>query len=390
MKLFQNIAGPNKLVLIFVQLNKDGNSYFSVLVRSKNKIADNEIRQFDAMESLVKHHGLSKAYWIHVSGSGVLSRLVDRASGYKEDIIINGDKDDFMFSSFTDGEKSIVSFVRKNTLDQIREELKNLKTHVLGISCGPIPTLLLLENSESIEAEFKITLKQGLISDFVRNDAKQETLLFRNEYVSEKQLIASAIYTNLQANKEGFEFCLAPEETTFERNEYNQHRRFTVFGVSSVISILLIVLVNYFYINHLNNEVAQLETDLSMSNDNLSLLDRLEQEKARKEQLIETSGISGNNFISYYLDKIGQSVSPTIYLRNMVVFPVEEKLKEKRKVTVDTKKIEIEGLTNSSVVFDDWIEKMNRFEWVKSVEVLNYTKINDSQAEFKLIMVLGI
>lgn len=389
MVLFQNSWGPKKVVVIFVQLNKEGNSYFAVLTGSNHSIGKNEVQQFDGIEEITKFHGNSKAYWLNIVGNGVISRLVDRATGYKDDIIINGDKDEFLFSSYTDGERSVVSFVRKNTIEQILETLQKLKAHLINISCGSVTIFQLLEENDTISLDYIISKKNNFIESFTRNEDKSENTLFKDEFVTEKQVIASAICTYLLHPIEGFDFCWATEEQKKTRDEYRQHRKFNVLGVTSLVGILVFVLVNYFYVNHLNDQIVQLETDLSMSNDNLSLLDQLEQEKMRKEQLIETSGFLGNKFISFYLDKIGKSVPATIYLKNMVVFPAEEKLKEKRKVTVDTKKIEIEGLTNSSVVFDDWIEKMDRFAWVKSVEVMNYTKINESQAEFKLIMLLS-
>jgi Tfp pilus assembly protein PilN len=389
MVLFQNSWGPKKVVVIFVHLNKEGNSYCAVAARSKNTIGQNDPQQFDSIEEIIKSHGNSTAYWLNIVGNGVISRLVDRATGYKDDIIINGDKDEFLFSSYTDGERSVVSFVRKNTIEQILETLQKLKAHLINISCGSVPVFQLLVENDSISLDYIISKKNNFIESFTRNENKSENTQFKDEFVTEKQVIAASICAFLQQPLEGFDFCWTPEEQKKTRDEYRQHRKFNVLGVTSLVGILVFVLVNYFYVNHLNDQIVQLETDLSMSNDNLSLLDQLEQEKMRKEQLIETSGFLGNKFISFYLDKIGKSVPATIYLKNMVVFPAEEKLKEKRKVTVDTKKIEIQGLTNSSVVFDDWIEKMDRFAWVQSVEVMNYTKINESQAEFKLIMLLS-
>ena len=70
----------------------------------------------------------------------------------------------------------------------------------------------------------------------------------------------------------------------------------------------------------------------------------------------------------------------------MSVFPLTENLKEKRKVEIDQSKIQISGWTSSNVVLDDWIETINREEWVKSVELINYQKINDKDALFNLII----
>ena len=44
------------------------------------------------------------------------------------------------------------------------------------------------------------------------------------------------------------------------------------------------------------------------------------------------------------------------------------------------------GYTPNSQVLDDWMEKMNRYEWVESVELLNYLESTNSKAEFKLLI----
>jgi Tfp pilus assembly protein PilN len=388
MKQKLNIFGAKRVIIIFVELSKENNHFYAMSSGYKENILKSDAEKFASIDDIVRKYGASRAYWVHVSGSGVLSRLIDRSTGYKDDIIINGDKDDFLFSSYTDGEKSAVSFVRKTLVNNVLETLTKLKVILIGISAGNIPHFVLLSPDDSLEFEFKIVTKNGLISEFKRNEIRNNLTTFRNQVVSEKQFIASSIITFLNDFKSGFEFCLSDKDMAIALEEYSQRRRFTYIGVASLLLIFLIVASNYFYINFLNNQVAQLEMDLSLSNNNLTLIDQLDQEKIRKEQLIETSGLSGNKFISFYLDKIGQSVPPSIYLKEMTVFPLVEKLKDKRKVSVDTQKIEILGLTGSSVVFDDWIEKMNRLEWVKSVEVMNYSKINESQAEFKLIMFL--
>ena len=68
----------------------------------------------------------------------------------------------------------------------------------------------------------------------------------------------------------------------------------------------------------------------------------------------------------------------------MHIFPLKERLKQKRKIEIDQESIEIKGFTNSSTILDDWMEKMNRFDWVERVELLNYSKLGEIQAEFKL------
>ena len=120
----------------------------------------------------------------------------------------------------------------------------------------------------------------------------------------------------------------------------------------------------------------------------MSILEKLGQEEIRKQQLVLNSGVVTNNFISFYLDEIGKAVPKDIRLSEMYVFPVIEKLKEKRKVEIDQSKIEILGWTKSNTVLDDWIESIDRQDWVKSVELMNYQKLSNDESSFKMIVFL--
>ena len=43
---------------------------------------------------------------------------------------------------------------------------------------------------------------------------------------------------------------------------------------------------------------------------------------------------------------------------------------------------------SDNVTLDDWIELMDRFEWVKSIELLHYGKVAEKQSEFKLVITI--
>jgi Tfp pilus assembly protein PilN len=171
---------------------------------------------------------------------------------------------------------------------------------------------------------------------------------------------------------------------------YRQFRQFRFFGVAIVSFLFIAVTLNYFYINYLNTEIANLEVDLTLTNDTVSLLEKLKQEKNRKELLVSNSGVQQKEFLSYFLDKIGETVPKAISLQDLEVFPVLETLKEKRKVVLQQQIIEIDGTSPESETLDDWMERMNRFDWVKSVELISYLKSENSIASFKLLITLNL
>jgi Tfp pilus assembly protein PilN len=374
-----DIFSPKSLVIIFIQVNKDSREYTCVSQKiGRENIG--ELQVYNSLEEILKKFGNSRAYWLHVDGSGVLTRLVSRPSGYKEDLILNGDKNDFMFTSFTDGEQSVVSFFRRSILQQEFAEIESKKAHLMGVSSGMIPSIAGQEGNAILRGEFILQLRNGNIGNFERNTDWDGSL-----YVEK---LVGGISILQKAGDDRFETGLHEDERKRWRSNYKDQKRFNTLGIVSVSILLVIVFVNYFYINYLNVEIAQLETELALSNENLALLDRFEGERNRKLQLIENSGFLGGHYTSYFMDQLGKSVPSSITLETMIVFPLQESLKEKRKVQLNTERIEIVGQTPDNEVLDDWLERINRCDWVKSVELVNYLKGTSGYAQFKLIVML--
>lgn len=384
MSRFSEIWKPRSLVVVLANISKEGISFYAQkpTIRNSGELLD--MRYFASVSEIVKHFGNSQAYWLHVQGSGILTRLVDRPEGYHEDLIVSGDKTDFFFSSYTDGERSLVSFFRKKVVDEVVNEFGREKAHLFSCSSGPIPELLdLIEgNISSSASDYLIELKQGKLISLTK---REEHTIFSQQ----NSKIASAILNLFLSPNEHFNFSSKNDIGANALENFSQQKKFQILGLASVFFILFLLIGNYFYTNSLNQSIVQLEEELALNNGNLSLMDELKGERARKHQLVENSGFLGNNYISFYLDKIGKSVPSMIDLDQLYVFPLEEKLKEKRKVTVQKQRVEINGITVNNAILDDWIEKLNRFEWVERVELLHYMNEADNKAVFKILVILN-
>ncbi len=389
MSRWSKIWQPTSWVIVHLDYHADGLRIVASLEKKGASKNEAQFEEFSTIVDVLKKFGKSRAYCLHVNGTGVLTRMVEFIPGYKEQLIVNGDKDDFYFCSYNDSFKVVTSFFRKNLIESILEELKEAKVFLVGISCGIIPVLLTADETEKISFDYAIDIEKGRIQSVQRNEAPTERSLIKSIFKTKNQAINEGILLSYLQPVENYSSGLIDEEQEEKLSDYSQFSQFKFFGILAVSVILSALMINYFYLNHVNNDVAQLEMELALNNENLSLLDRLKQEKTRKEQLVQTSGVSQNEFISFFIDKIGASVPKSVILREMYVFPLAENLKEKRKVEIRQDAIEIIGFTPNSQTLDDWMEKMNRFAWLKSVELLNYLKSTDSKAEFKLLISLA-
>lgn len=385
MNRYTKIWNPKSVIVIFVELTSSGTLYSAV--KTKASAEDPlDVQLFDNLESIVTAFGKSKPYVIHVLGNGVLSRKIESSNAYKESLILNGDADDFLFSRYDDNQQMVVSFCRKSAIEKECALFAEQKWHLIGLSCGIAPVLPLIDN-EQITLEYEIKVTDQGIERFTRAEPVKEKCQWEGSFWTQKELLARAIGKHLFSPNEhyisdGDTICAKTQEN------YRQFSQFKAFGIAVIGGIFLTLLGTYFYQNHLNQRVAELEVDLSVYNENLSMLDRLSQEKQRKQELIANAGVNAKNFLSYYLDEIGKSVPSTITLSEMTLFPVVGKLKNKQRVEVDQEKIIIAGTTKGNEIMDDWIEMMDRFEWVKSIELINYLKISEELAEFELVMTL--
>lgn len=371
MKLFANIWSPRKICVIIMRINGGALSFDAMLVGKSQQ----SVGRFESVQELVKKVGTSKAYHLHVYGSGVLSRLAASIPSYKEQLVVGGNSNDFYFTTYDDGKNVATSFFRKNVTEPVVDTFNQNKWHLLGITSGDVPLCTVDENG-NFKSQMLVELDEGKINVFERNQVDNSERI--------EDTLSYAILRNYQAQHELYDWNRFSENL----ENFKQFSQFKTIGLVFLLGLLGALMVNYLYQNHLNNEIAQLEIDLSAGNENLSLLNRLESEKERKEQLIASAGVFSPRFLSFYLDEIGRTVPEDIDLQNLTLFPLENKLKNKQKVTVNTDKMLIEGTTPHNVTLDDWIEQMERFEWVHSVELLNYIKKTEKSAEFKLLITL--
>lgn len=389
MQWYSNIWTPRSFVIIFLQFN-GSECTLSAMKYKVKEVSQGKIpspQHFDSLEEVLKNYGKSIPYHIHVSGSGVLSRKIESLSNYRDELIINGNPDDFVFCSYDDESTIAASFFRRSLVENPLEFAESHKLHLLGLTAGYVPLFTLGEDL-AFSLDFSLIKETGKIRSFERLEKGKDKVLHAGEYLSGQQLLVMAI---CQKYRQPDEHLTSSEDEAYTKalENYAQYSQFKTFGVSLLTAILLSLVINYFYMNRLNSQIAQLELDISVGNESLALLNRLEDEKSRKEQLVLSAGVNSSRFLAYYLDEIGRTVPEKIYLQEMHVFPLEGKLKNKYKVEVNKEVIRISGNTPGNEVLDDWIERMDRFEWVAGIELMNYLKSEGDRADFILMITLN-
>ena len=319
---------------------------------------------------------------LHFFGKGVLNRKTVPTDDYLDKLILNANKNDF-YSTYIDVKhERFVSFSRKEQIDPILEKLSGWKDQIVDITLGPF-VVLNATLPEKITATPHISFNysnEGI--SFEPLSTSDSSCFFLDEKLDRQLFAGITSYNELTANS----ICsiLNEAERKSRKTNLNDKIQFEKLGVFMLAFFLIALVGNYFYQGHINEKNAVLEDEIMIFSDNLTKIDLLDQEINRKTQLIQTSGILKHQYISYYLDQIGNSIPGSISLTEVKTFPVTNKLKQKIKPEIDQKSIYISGITQKSSSIDEWIEKLNTQDWVAKTEILNFERNDGQKAIFTI------
>lgn len=385
----KTIRNPRSCVLVSLLPQQDGLSVRYAVIRQKDIGAAVQWTEVATAGELVKKAGKHLPYVLHFNGFGVLARIAENVPGYRETLLVTGSEDDFYFSSYELNGTVGVSFLRRSLVDPFIDELRAAKVFLWAAHTGPVPLIALLPPNGSLDLDYSIALSNGDLKTLARNDGDMKKVATDGGFLDRDDAYAAAIAQLTFHPTEAYRQGWGEEQLTAVRSDYKEYVRFVRLGIGVLAFFLVSLTANYFYVNHLNDTAAQLESDISGYGESLSLMGRLEQEKQRKLVLADNSGVQSSRYVSYYLDDIGGSVPAAVQLTSLETFPLAEPLKPKRKVALNMRQIVVTGFSGSSKVLDDWMEDIERRKWVSGVELISYVRINDRKATFHLLVKLA-
>ncbi|MGV3610293.1 MAG: hypothetical protein ACO1N0_05060 [Fluviicola sp.] len=371
---------PKKYNLILVN-NQAGNTLFHFACITEQTLAHDMV-SFESLEEIIKKADKKIPFIVHVRGVGILARSVENAPNYKERLLVSGREEDFYFNSYERSGSILVSFARKNVIDEFLAPIEAVKGFIWALYLGPSVLTFKGERLNTVESDYVLSFPSS-----------EQVILAKNEKeLSEKQIQASYLEAIInytwQKNSSAESFYQAIDEEVLNQTKinYKDYKRFRIIGLSILSFFLVTLTINYFLVNHLNQVAADYEQEIAGYQDNFAVIDRIKQEKQRKLILFQNSGMQSHNLLSYYADEVGASVPKEIQFTEMELFPLTQQLKPKHKVETDNSKIIIQGITLNSKVLDDWMEDLEQKEWVQSVEVINYSRLDDRNSIFHIII----
>ncbi|MFT5819686.1 MAG: hypothetical protein ACI8ZM_000911 [Crocinitomix sp.] len=384
-----------KIVVVHIAL--DGNRveyHYMSLKQSKGEIdfvARGE--RISDLDALIKATSNRHPILLHFTGKGILNRKAVFQENYQHSILLNGNLDAFYFSDYIEKQNVFSSVIRKDVVDEYVRQFTEKKCQIISISSGPFHAAILngvLKKETLTIGNTKLQFQENLLTSFSKiteEENESRSILLGGETIPNKLIVCAAVGA---AFFNPIEQLVHPvNETIFSetKEEAKQKNIFIRFGMGMMLFFLLLLFANHLYLGHLNQEVVDNSVYLMAYDEQLTLIADLDDEKSRKEKLLQSSGLLNKNFLSFYLMEIANSVPAEITFDEIVLRPLKEDIKQRKKIAFEEHLVLVNGRSQTSHILSKWIEEVEQKDWLSKVDILSYD-YEKNEGVFELEMIV--
>ncbi|QSS96295.1 hypothetical protein [Psychroflexus sp. ALD_RP9] len=322
----------------------------------------------------------------------VLNRVSTRLAGNIEhsidQLFPNLDISQFYYQSYNYEGQQFISICRKKHIDGIVAALKKMNINVDNICLGNTVVSVLKEFS-SIESlttsNARINLKNVLEIE-KRDNIKTKLYSIEgidiNNFYMLSFLAAANQSLSLFDTENNLDHLLK-----FSHEEHKQYLIFYYGLRSSVITILMILMVNFYYFNSYYDDVSN---NPNVENESLKkTYASLKAEVNQKDKLINQILQNQSSSTSQIINDLIKTLPATIQLSAIAFQPLSKSIKKGKPIELASGKVVIKGETNVNGSFTTWNTSLENLDWVNNVTITKFQAVEKSgnhQFELKIQM----
>jgi Tfp pilus assembly protein PilN len=385
--ILAKIFSINEIQVVSISQDNTNEKYSILLLKkNKNKLETTSKTTTTDKSQLISLIDCKKTIILVVSGKGILNKKIDFSNEIDLAWQKNIDYDSVYFTNFKTEKCLFISFCRKNIVDDWLTFFKSNKIEVIDFYIGDFTTALIANqiNKNSILSNTTVlTLDSNSdLVDFKKSETSTtNNYKIGNEEFDEFSLLPYAV---------GIHFFIKTSEisksesnkTILEEQLYK--KSFNTFGIILLIGFFVALLVSFFGIQHYASKNAELNIQNVYANKAYQQIVSLEQQKKDKETIINGIGLFSEKFLSFYVYDLSKSIPSEIILNEISVNPINKEIKNREKVEISAKKIEISGTTLSEEAFNFWLKNIKELNWLQKLEIVNLKKDKKNNTYFTI------
>lgn len=322
-------------------------------------------------------------------GKGIINKQVSAKGNYLKEVLFNASIDDFYIYELHQNQQNFISIVRKDVLEKFFALFLENKYLVVDYSIGPFVGVLFkgLSNTSSIiSADYELSFVDDYLIETQKQNAITKKYTLGEEKINNTQVPLFSTLLHYLYPSDNFSY-----DTEFlKENKKENVLKKTFNTVATVLGIFFLsaLLISYLLLNYYNDKYVSYESQLYNLNDTYNQVKKLESEKENKTKILQESGILNQNFLSFYMYRIVNSIPDNVGLNSLKVNPTQKKIKNFEKIIFETNTIIINGNSNSSMPINSWVKELKKEKWISKIEILDFSKSRNKKSEFTLKIVV--
>ncbi len=361
---------------------------YEVLIVEKEKEVLNVVSTFSGLDydDVKVKVGVDIPLLLNFSGKGIVNKKVNADGNYLKEVLFNVSAQDFFIFDVLQGKHKFVSIVRKQLLTDCFARFKSDNYIVVDYSVGPFISVLLnaLVHKDTITSnQVNLSFIDNELQDFQKTTNTEDSFVVLGKdkiYPLQIPLIATLLNHNYPAEFISYDQSVLGDNVS----ELKLKKMFNSAVVFVGLFFLLSLLISYALLQHYNTKFIGYESQLYNLNHTYNRVKKLEKEREDKKLILQESGVLKQNFLSYYIFKITDSIPDEITLNSLKVNPNVKKIKNLEKIEFSTNTILIQGNSISSFSVNQWVKQLKKEEWVLKIEILDFSKHRTKEREFTL------
>ncbi|RED26123.1 hypothetical protein BD847_0029 [Flavobacterium cutihirudinis] len=332
-----------------------------VLIINTNQVIQKEISAIDASDEKLLHKAFPNTNW-----------------------------DEFYFEIWRLKTKSIVAITRKSYINSLISIYNNQKIVIAGISLGvcSIADIIDYTNEKEIFTNNQLIVRQEQQQIISASQLDEAIIYSINDLqIENRQLLAfSGILRLIMNSTLNSGSIISYSDTLY--NNYNQKAFFSK-GLKIMTGILLGILVfNFMFFTHYYKLAQETSETLLINKSSLEDVTKLKERIVKKEEKVKNIIGKTTSQSSLIINEIANKVPSSILLNEMTFNPLEKKVKNDEPITAQEKTIVVSGTTLSNTDFTEWVEGIEKINWVDKVLITYFGKNEDNETAFSIKIAL--
>ncbi|MGB0176701.1 MAG: hypothetical protein ACPF9D_06025 [Owenweeksia sp.] len=282
--------------------------------------------------------------------------------------------------------KAMVSVVRQDFMAQTLEDISVTDHRIIDVAIGIYtvwPLLDQLGNRKYHLGYHEVNLDQQSVQGLA--ECNEEELILLGEKLPAHVVIPFIFGLSRMAARD---FISAESKVRWYRRDWQFHNLYKKGIFSGMVAVFAILLISFLLFNYYHDTNQALSEDIQSYDSQIKMVEDLKASYERKDRFLQTNGLGTSSF-SVMADQLAATVPKGIALEQMSFYPLEKRLKKEKLVRFHRDQLVLKGEVENYNFFQQWLDKMNAFEWTTDIQITGYQEENDRhEAHFNLKVLL--